>query len=171
MRGGLGVWILAWGLVGCKGAVVEPAPKPAQDKRRHNFGSLFGHDGLVLQGKRERASSTEPTVQANKFLWQSVLETFAFMPIYSASPQTGRLITDWYSDPHDPNIRLRVAARVQGEAFRVDAVQVVVDRQKRENDKAAWRAFPYPDKSRAELEVLIVERACQIRKKFLAEKR
>lgn len=159
-----------WGVIiglltGC-GAVVPPSlpPKSAEEARRHNFGSILGASGLTLQGKRVVHPSTQTTACVNKFLWQGALETLDFLPIQSASPQKGRLVTEWVSSAS--NVRLRVAVVIRGQKFRADAVTVFVERQKRTN-AGVWKPYPFPKQGCTDLEVLIVERACQIRKEFL----
>lgn len=153
-------------LVGCTAMPPSRPPQAAETARRHNFGSLLGPEGLTLRGKKEVHPSTQTAVRVNKFLWQGAVETFSFMPIRFASPQTGRLITEWTPDQNTPHVRLRAAVIIRGQTLRADAVTVVVERQKRTN-AGTWVPYPFPQKSCTDLEILVVERACQIRKDFL----
>src|SRR5690349_20140810 len=48
------------------------------------------------------------TLGANSYLWHATLDTLRFMPLHSADPFGGVIITDWYSSPNAPNERMRV---------------------------------------------------------------
>src|SRR5262249_29682950 len=47
-------------------------------------------------------------VGSNSFLWRASLDTVSFMPLASADPFGGVIITDWYSPPKTPDERFKV---------------------------------------------------------------
>ena len=70
---------------------------PEHDKLYKN-GSLLsdqgGADILNLNGEDKNAGTTG--IGVNGFLWRATLDTVSFMPISSADPFGGVIITDWY---------------------------------------------------------------------------
>src|SRR5215469_16947805 len=48
------------------------------------------------------------TLGVNSYLWHATLDTLAFMPLASADPYGGVIITDWYSAPQNPDERMKL---------------------------------------------------------------
>ena len=69
------------------------------------------------------------TLGVNSFLWHATLDTLSFMPLRSADPFGGTIITDWYSSPHAPNDRMRVTAYILDRRLRADGLKITVFRQ------------------------------------------
>ncbi len=67
----------------------------------------------------------------NSFLWHASLDTISFMPLKSADPFGGVILTDWYSDPSDPNERMRVTVYILDRRLRADGLKVTAFRQTR----------------------------------------
>ena len=76
--------------------------------------SIFGPGGLSLGGDTpppDDGSGSGPGgggIGVNSYLWRASLDTVAFMPLVSADPFGGVIITDWYSPPQTPNERFKV---------------------------------------------------------------
>src|SRR6202042_623840 len=68
-------------------------------------------------------------IGVNGFLWRATLDTVSFMPISSADPFGGVIITDWYSSPDTPNERTRLNIYIRDRDLRADGVRVSVFRQ------------------------------------------
>ncbi len=49
------------------------------------------------------SDSPHVTLGVNSYLWHASLDTLAFMPLQSADPFGGVIITDWYSAPEHPH--------------------------------------------------------------------
>ena len=64
-----------------------------------------------------------PGIGVNSFLWHASLDTVSFMPLASADPFGGTIITDWYSPPASPNERFKVNIFILGRELRADGVQ------------------------------------------------
>jgi hypothetical protein len=101
------------------------------------------------------------TLGVNSFLWHATLDTLAFMPLASADPFGGVVITDWYVAPNAPTERLKVTIYIMDRALRADGLKVVVFRQTQTG--GAWSdAQPSPDTAHR-LEDAILTRARELR--------
>jgi hypothetical protein len=101
------------------------------------------------------------TLGVNSFLWHATLDTLAFMPLASADPFGGVVITDWYVAPNAPDERLKVTIYILDRALRADGLKVVVFRQTR--TAGAWSdSQPAPDTAH-KLEDAILTRARELR--------
>lgn len=95
-------------------------------------GTLFGSDGLNFLGGDDSPQQGGGTgIGVNSFLWRASLDTLSFMPLSSADPFGGVIITDWYSPPETPNERFKITGYILGTALRSDAIKVSVFRQVR----------------------------------------
>jgi len=101
------------------------------------------------------------TLGVNSYLWHAALDTLSFMPLASADPFGGVIITDWYVAPNAPNERLKVTIYILDRNLRADGLKVVVFRQTRNGE--AWSdAAPTPDTAN-KLEDAILTRARELR--------
>ena len=101
------------------------------------------------------------TLGVNSYLWHATLDTLAFMPLQSADPFGGVVITDWYVAPNAPDERLKVTIYIMDRALRADGLKVVVFRQTRV--AGVWSdAQPSPDIAH-KLEDAILTRARELR--------
>ena len=83
------------------------------------------------------------------------------MPLASADPFGGVIITDWYVAPAAPDERLKVTIYIMDRNLRADGLKVVVFRQTRNG--ANWNeAAPTPDTAH-KLEDAILTRARELR--------
>jgi hypothetical protein len=101
------------------------------------------------------------TLGVNSYLWHATLDTLAFMPLASADPFGGVVITDWYVAPNAPDERLKVTIYILDRTLRADGLKVVVFRQTR--TAGVWSdAQPSPDTAH-KLEDAILTRARELR--------
>jgi hypothetical protein len=106
-------------------------PKSPEDERRARSGSLTG-DGLVLFGKSDddaNSSGGNAGIGINSYLWRATLETLSFMPMASADPFGGVIITDWYEDPKNKGERFKVNVVIVDKKLTANAVNVSVFKQ------------------------------------------
>ena len=111
------------------------------------------------------AYSTGSSGQAttvNRFLWAASLETLDFLPVFSADPIAGLIITDWYINPEAPNERFKTTVYILDSALRADALRVSVFRQERAEDGSWVDAAVNPATAR-EIENAVLTRARQLR--------
>jgi hypothetical protein len=107
------------------------------------------------------SSSSRMTLGVNSYLWHASLDTLSFLPLVSADPFGGVIISEWYVSPTSPNERLKVTVYIMDRALRADALKVVVFRQT--NNGGVWQdAQPSPDTAH-KLEDSILTRARELR--------
>lgn len=91
---------------------------------------------LTLGGGGKAAPGGQVTgVAVNADLWRASLDTLSFMPLASADPFAGVIITDWYSPPATPNERFKATAYVLGSLLSANDVKVSIFRQTRQGDQ------------------------------------
>jgi hypothetical protein len=123
--------------------------------------------GLSGCGKRERprvdlAAAQISTIGVNSYLWRATLETLAFMPLLQADSAGGVLVTDWYSNPENPNERVKVSVAILDEDLRADAIRVAASRQVLQN--GSWIEAPVQAATVQRLEDIILTKARDIRR-------
>lgn len=123
--------------------------------------SIFGKGGLRLFGRSENGGAGETGIGVNSFLWRASLDTVAFMPLTSADPFGGVILTDWYSDPATPEERFKLNVLILDRQLRSDAVQVKVFRQVRRGGE--WRDSDVAGDTARQIEDAILTRARQMR--------
>jgi hypothetical protein len=68
-------------------------------------------------------------IGVNAYLWRGSLETLKFMPLVSADPYGGVILTDWYQSPSAPGERFKVAVYILGRQLEANALHISVFRQ------------------------------------------
>jgi hypothetical protein len=131
----IGFAAAALALAGCESLRVEPANRdPAAETRENAPSRLLGDGGLSLLsfgGRSRDSASGGGGIGVNSFLWRASLDTVAFMPLASADPFGGVIITDWYAPPETPDERFKVMVYILGGQLRADGVRAQVFRQRR----------------------------------------
>lgn len=127
-------------------------------------GSIFGDGGLDLfnLGGNRKNNQNGPGVAVNSFLWRATLDTIAFMPLSSADPFGGVIITDWYSPPETPSERYKMSVYILGRQLRADGVKVAVFRQQTRGS-GNWLTKSVSKDTATSLENQILTRARQLR--------
>jgi len=97
----------------------------------------------------------------NAFLWRATLDTLSFMPLVSADPFGGVIITDWHTPGSVSNERFKATAYVLGRQLRSDGVRISVFRQVR--GPGGWVDAPVSTATAAELEDKVLVRARELR--------
>lgn len=132
--------------------------------------SLFGDGGLVLFGgpdyNPEQGGGGGGGIGVNSFLWRASLDTMSFMPLTSADPFGGVIITDWYTPPQTPGERFKVTTFILDRSLRADGIRVSVFRQTQH--ATGWIDAPVGETMASDLENTILTRARQLRIRTLA---
>ncbi|MEO1150097.1 MAG: DUF3576 domain-containing protein [Pseudomonadota bacterium] len=115
---------------------------------------------LPLFGAASSSKAGVPTT-VNRYLWAASLETINFLPVTSADPIAGLVLTDWYVNPETPDERFKVNVYILDQALRADALRVSVFRQSLTN--GAWIDSRVNPATSRELENAILTRARQLR--------
>jgi len=97
----------------------------------------------------------------NSYLWHATLDTLSFMPLQSADPFGGVIITDWYSDPSNPNERMRVTVYILDRRLRADGIKISTFRQTHSAD--GWVDAQVNPDTANKLEDAILVRARELR--------
>ena len=108
-------------------------------------------------------------IGVNSFLWRAALDTIAFMPVASADPFGGVILTDWYENPETPGERFKLNVYILDKQLRADGIRVAVFKQKM--DKDAWRDDKVPDTMATSIENTILTRARELRVSQMAPKK
>ena len=90
------------------------------------------------------------------------------MPLVSADPFGGVIITDWYSPPQSPNERFKVNVYILGRTLRADGIRASVFRQTLDAI-AGWVDTPTASNTATDLENAILTKARQLRIAQLGE--
>ena len=123
--------------------------------------SIFGKDGLSLLGKKPEDNAGANGIEVNSFLWRASLDTVSFMPLASADPFGGVILTDWYTPAETPDERFKINVFILGRELRSDGVRVRIFKQRRE--LGDWRDIPATKETVRQLEDAILTRARQLR--------
>ena len=127
--------------------------------------TIFGEGGLNLFGDSE-PKNTGGVLGVNSYLWRASLDTISFMPVNSADPFGGVIITDWHSSTEAPSERFKLNVYILGRALRADGVRVAVFRQVQDR-RGAWKDAGVPEETRIKIEDAILFRARQLRNQTL----
>ena len=122
--------------------------------------SIFGEGGLRILGDGQD-DPTGDAITVNSYLWRASLDTVSFMPLASADPFGGVIITDWYTDPATPDERYKVNVFILDRQLVSTAVQVKVFREMKSG--ANWKTSTVADDTGRKLEDAILARARQLR--------
>ena len=168
-------------IAACSSGEVKPNPTPA------NYGGLGsggpgdpstagrvgGEDSGVLFSTNRSAGVTGQNqpgsgsgLGVNAFLWRGALDTIGFMPLVSADPFGGVIITDWYSPPGTSGERFKASVYVLGRDLRSDGVRLNINREVLENGQ--WVDAPVAASTVADIENKMLARARRMREQLRA---
>ncbi|MFP4314036.1 MAG: DUF3576 domain-containing protein [Alphaproteobacteria bacterium] len=124
--------------------------------------SIFGEDGLSLFGGKGRdREDAQSSIGVNSFLWRAALDTVSFMPLASADPFGGVILTDWYTPESTPDERVKINVFILGRQLRSDGVRVRVFKQV--SQRGNWVDVEVSDETTRALEDTILTRAREMR--------
>lgn len=162
--------ILMLGLAACAGDSPQVEHRyPTEDKfggptdalGKDEGPGLFGGDGITLFGGGSGGEGEGGGIGVNGFLWRATLDTLAFMPLVSADPFGGVIITDWYANSAEPSERVKVTVYILDKKLRADGVRVSVFRQELAN--GVWHDGPVSQATATQIENAILTRARELR--------
>ena len=130
----------------------SPGQSRADDNRDRGGISIFGGGG---------GGGSDAGIGVNSYLWRASLDTLNFMPLQSADPFGGVIITDWYSDPTTPSERFKATVYILDTRLRADALNVSIFRQTQTN--GAWVDASVDPGTETQIENAILARARQLR--------
>lgn len=125
--------------------------------------SVFGGSGLKIFGRDNDSDekSGGSGIGINSFLWRASLDTISFMPLASADPFGGVILTDWYIPDDGSDERFKLNIFILDKQLRSDGIRVRVFKQKKEGKN--WVDIKTTEETARNLEDTILTRARQLR--------
>lgn len=164
--------IILFALTACEGLDISSPDSfdRGNDKwqQRDKQQSIFGGDGLTFGGKEEKQASQGTGIGVNAYLWRATLDTVSFMPLVSADPFGGVILTDWHSANASPNERFKLNIYILGQDLRADGIRVAAFRQNK-NENNEWQPMEVEPKVVTDIENAILTRARQLRTESLTQ--
>ena len=136
----------------------------AQNRLRTG-GGLFGKKaGMDILNMEKKGNDTSASIglPINPYLWKASLETISFMPLASADPFSGVIITDWYSTKNNINERCKVNVFIKGVELKTSNLKVNSFCQKY-IDSSLWVNQDVIQNNNIELENAILNKAKKIK--------
>ena len=142
-------------------------PQSEEQRRKEKLGKVTGDEGLVLGGpsNKDKEAGSNP-LGVNSFLWRATLDTLSFLPITSADPFGGTVLTDWYEDPEALGERFKVNVLILDRQLRADSLKITTFRQTK-NKAGDWADTPTDATLGRKLEDTVLTRARELRIKQL----
>ena len=131
--------------------------------RNREEGSLFGPGGLFGTRANNKQEDNSTGVAVNAYLWRASLDTINFIPLASADPFGGVIITDWYTPTETPNERMKVQVTILDRDLRADGVRVSVFKQTTSPKGGGWVDAQVDPRTNVDIENAILTRARQLR--------
>ncbi len=134
--------------------------------RLQSGGGLLGKGGLSIggilgQNDDNKSSSASITMNVNVYLWRGALETLSFMPLNSADPIGGTIITDWYSTSDNQTERCKLNIFITGKKLKTENLKVTTFCQEFQNQ--IWVNKVIGDENNIKIENAILNKAKKIR--------
>jgi hypothetical protein len=126
--------------------------------------SIFGEGGIagLFDSSKKNQGGGGGGIGVNAYLWRATLDTISFLPLSSADPFGGVIITDWYQPPDVPNERLKLTIFILDRQLRADGVRVSVFRQVRDPN-GNWVDAKVDARTATDMEDTILARARELR--------
>jgi hypothetical protein len=169
-------------VAGCNSDNLKPNPTPANFQGLgsgspgdasvnrmggEDSGTIFGVGKTNRdQGAGGGGLGSGSGIGVNAFLWRGALDTIAFMPLSSADPFGGVIITDWYTPPGTSGERFKATIYVLSRDLRSDGVRVNIFRQVLQNGQ--WMDATVAESTVADIENKVLARARRMREQLQA---
>jgi len=154
-------------IISRSGTVFNPAQNKElamtdAENRLKSGGGLLGKKGGLSLGTNEGNNAVSSIgMPINPYLWKGSLETIGFMPLSSADPFGGTIITDWYSDGQNINERCKINIFIKGLELKTSNLKVNTFCQSFKNNR--WIDLPTSASQSAQLENAILNKAKRIK--------
>jgi hypothetical protein len=113
-------------------------------------------------GHKTRSADNAAAIGVNGYLWRAALDTLAFMPLASADPYGGVIVTDWYVNPEKTDERFKCTVYILDSRLRADGLNVAVFKQSKD-PSGNWIDAPTASQTETDIENSILTRARQLR--------
>ena len=112
------------------------------ETRLQSGGGLLGKTGIKVDGILGGSDKNNSgggigtfAMPINIYLWRGALETVNFMPLSSADPIGGTILTDWYSSTNNENERCKLNIFISGAELKTQNLKVTSFCQDYKNQK------------------------------------
>ena len=156
-----------------RSGTVFPGGTPEKDKlaladaenRLRTGGGLLGKKGLDLGeiNKSEKTTTASIGLPINPYLWKGSLETIDFMPLASADPFAGIIITDWYTSQSAPDERCKINIFISGAELKTQNLRAASFCEVFKNNK--WIGVKTNNQDNIDLENAILNKAKKLKLK------
>jgi Domain of unknown function (DUF3576) len=136
-------------------------PQPGDPSILTGTGLDIGIGNKVGRDSGAGGAGAGTGIGVNAYLWRGALDTLGFMPLASADPFGGVIITDWYTPAGSSGERFKATAYILGRQLRSDGIKVAIFRQVLENGQ--WVDAPVSPTTSGEIEDKVLARARQLR--------
>lgn len=145
----------------CNGNTEYYYPKGKADLKEERSGKMRDEGGVLDFLNTDAKKSGGAYIGVNSYLWRASLDVISFMPLASADPFGGVIITDWYQDATNKMERVKMNIVISNTTLQSDAVKVSVFKQK--SDGKSWRDLASNEHLARELEDKILTRAKELK--------
>lgn len=122
--------------------------------------SIFGPGGMKLLGGDDEDDASS-AIGVNSYLWRAALDTVSFMPLASADPFGGVILTDWYESEDNRGERIKLNVFILDRQLKAEGLRVKVFRQIRR--AGTWADAETSEDTARQLEDAILTRAREMR--------
>lgn len=122
-------------------------------------GGLFSGKSFI--GNLSGTKAPAARLGVNGFLWRATLDTLSFLPLATADPVGGVVITDWHANPQVPAERFKLTVYILDTRLRADGVKVSVFRQEKVGSE--WQDAVANPATATQLENQILRRARELK--------
>lgn len=124
---------------------------------------IFGSDTANTSSSSSADMGPRETggIGVNAYLWRASLDTLSFLPLASADPYGGVIITDWYANPAKSDERLKATVYILDTRLRADGISAAVFRETLVN--GVWTPATVASETNIALEDAILAKARQLR--------
>ena len=157
-----GAWMRRWAVGGLAVSMIALAGCSHGGPRTFQTQEEGGGGFRLFGGKKHSNRGDQPVIGVNGYLWRATLDTLAFMPLASADPYGGVIITDWYVNPEKPDERFKCTVYILDSRLRADGLNVAVYKQNRDAT-GAWVDATSAGQTETDIENAILTRARQLR--------
>jgi hypothetical protein len=133
---------------------------------RDDINRTLGHSPEDQAHRVDMAASQVTTIGVNAYLWRASLDTLSFAPLATSDSNGGVIVTEWYSNPQNPQERAKVTVSILDRDLRADALRVTAARQTLQNGQ--WVDAPVTAATVQRLEEIILTRARDLRRAAVA---
>lgn len=123
------------------------------------FGS--GTANSVSTSSTELGPEETGGIGVNAYLWRASLDTLSFMPLASADPWGGVIVTDWRASPEKPDERFKLTVYILDTRLRADGVSVAVFKEQLVN--GVWTTASVDPDTPVAIENAILAKARELR--------